>query len=309
MPFLERRGTPRRSDSSLSGTTQPSFLERFYFNALGYAFLVVGAGHMLLSTLAGYWLGLVLGFSLAKIGLTALSMVYAAKQSKRLPWVLEKLVLWGHSIVKKLFTVLRLPLYLFFAYISLCLLVRVWSSDRLFRIDGMPSDCSNAPSPVHGCHRIEILIVPPSAVSEGSHSPARLLHELPTSKEAKLMLPKQKKKNSYVIVTTLDECLRVESVASMVNAWADGDATFVRRMKQSPDADGRVVGHWRVLSTVFGFADDLIIRTGKDASSSVKGIDVDAQSQLRLGIGDLGVNKRRLGRLVRRMEELCGGVR
>ena len=39
MPLLERRGTPRRSDSSLSGTASPSFLERFYFSALGYTFV------------------------------------------------------------------------------------------------------------------------------------------------------------------------------------------------------------------------------------------------------------------------------
>ncbi len=345
MPFLERRGTPRRSDSSLSGTSQPSFLERFYFSALGYAFVAVGAWHMLLSALAGYWLGVVLGLSLAKIGLTALSMVYVAKQSKRLPWLLEKLVLWGHGIVKKLFTVLRFPMYLFFGYISLCLLVRVWSSDRLFRIDGMPSDCSVAPSPVHGCHRIEIVIVPPSGVSDygGGRSHARLLHasraevQAATKAAAEFKAGQADKagatgttgttgnagkagtagkagkagkatspKNSHVVVTTLDECLRVDSVAGMVHAWADGDAAFVRRLKWSLDADGSIFGHWRVLSTVFGFADDLVVHTRIDGSSSVKAIVVDAQSQLRLGIGDLGVNKRRLARLARRVQELCG---
>ena len=335
MPLLERRGTPRRSESSLSGTTQPSFLERFYFSTLGYAFVTVGAWHMLLSALAGYWLGVVLGFSLAKIGLTALSMVYVARQSKRLPWVLEKLVLWGHSIVKKLFTVLRFPLYLFFGYISLCLLVRVWSSDKLFRIYEMPGDCSVAPSPVHGCHRIEILLVPPpSEVSDGQggRPHARLLHgnraavqdEAKAAPRAGASRKAEKaekagtmdtvgkkaksptKKNSHVVVTALDECLRVDSVAEMVNSWADGDATFVRRLKRSLGADGSIFAHWRVLSTVFGFADDLVVRTRMDNSSSTKALVVDAQSQLRLGIGDMGVNKRRLARLAKRLEERCG---
>ena len=299
MPLLERRGTPRRSDSSLSGSVQPSFLERFYFSALGYAFVGVGSAHILLSALDGYWLGVVLGFSLAKIGLTALSMVYVAKQSKRLPWLLEKLVLWGHSIVKKLFTVFRVPLYLFFAYISLCLLVRVWSADRLFRIDGMPKDCSIAPSPVHGCHRMQLTILP------GSGASARRLQE--TSVEPKAKKVPRRKVNVHEILTTREECLRVEGVAQVVDSWADSDTTFVRRLKRRVGADESVIAHWRMLSTVFGFADDVVIRTQVDPDAADgKAIRVDAQSQLRIGVGDFGVNKRRLGRLQDKLEEVCG---
>ena len=99
----------------------------------------------------------------------------------------------------------------------------------------------------------------------------------------------------------------MDSVANMVSAWAEGDAAFVRRMKWSIDGEGGIFGHWRVLSTVFGFADDLVVRTRIDGSSSARAIVVDAQSQLRLGVGDLGVNRRRLSRLLKRLEEVCGG--
>ena len=279
---------------------------------------------MLLSTLVGYWLGLALGFSLAKIGLTALSMVYVARQSTRLPWVLEKLVLWGHSIVKKLFTVFRLPLYAFGAYIRLCVLVRVWSEDRLFRIDGMPQDCASAPSPVHGCHRLQIVIVPDAtalqrgggvggavfannAMTTGAGSTRRLKQETPDSGAVHRArkAPRKQKKQVHEIVSSLDECLTVDGVAKMIDAWADDDATFVRRLWRTVDTDGSVSARWRVLSTVFGFADDLLVRVGPSGAAGGKAINVDAQSQLRLGIGDLGVNKRRILRLVERLRLNC----
>jgi len=36
-----------------------------------------------------------------------------------------------------------------------------------------------------------------------------------------------------------------------------------------------------------------------------KAIDVEAQSQLRLGVGDFGVNKRRTMRLVKALKQVC----
>jgi hypothetical protein len=316
MPLLERRGTPRRSDSSLSGSSSPSFFERFYFTALGYLFVGLGLADMVLSALVGHWLGVAMGFSLFKIGLTALSMVHVAKQSKRLPWLLEKLVLWGSGIVKNLFTVFRLPLYAFGAFVALCVTVRVWSGDRLFRIAGMPVDCSVAPSPVHGCHRVAAMIVPvpvPDSTTPAENVQRRMVRgtsttEASTAPRARKAPPERKNNKEsgsagevFEIVSSRDECLSVAGVAKLVEEWADGDAAFSRRLKRTVDHDGSITAHWRVLSTLFGFADDLVVRV----AAAGKAIDVEAQSQLRLGVGDFGVNKRRTMRLVKALEQVC----
>eukprot|EP00897_Mesotaenium_endlicherianum_P001972 jgi/Mesen1/1802/ME000140S00754 len=183
---------------------------------------------------------------------------------------------------------LKYPLLVFAAYLSLLVLIRfasirsgvdMWDTDGARDIH-FPTQC--APSELEGCARV---------AAEHSHP------------DASARPPK-------FSVHTTDAVRGVES-------WARSEGVHVLQSREEPrqsimnvHSKCSVFMHLRALTFFMGFIDDVYVSleciqpaaTTPGVRSSGY-VQVSVQSQLRLGKGDLGVNKRRIGRLLGYLQE------
>eukprot|EP00850_Spirogloea_muscicola_P013039 SM000087S23321 [mRNA] locus=s87:22254:24702:+ [translate_table: standard] len=172
----------------------------------------------------------------------------------------------------------RAAILLLGIYLSLLLLVRLRSFDSALL--AFPAQCSAAK--LQGCARV---------ATEGSH-PAT--GDRPPQYE-----------------------VTVSQAISAVEAWAAREPGTSLLLKRNEPASSILLVnspvkciyfmHYRAVSRVWGLADDLFvnvecIREAKAAMGTVAPLGpfvrISAQSQLRLGLGDFGVNRRRVQRLL-----------
>lgn len=266
---------------------------------------------MVLSAMYLYWFGVAVGFSLGKIGFTALGMAYVSQRSQSLPWILKVVSLWGSSVVRKLFTVFRWPMFLFGLYVCLCIFIRIESRDIYVRdaLATFPKSChASASSPTRGCDRVTIHVDKDNEDDASKRSggfDTAVNRSIPVGtlwNQIKTLGQGSRHERSIHIDT--QTCTSVDSLAAEIQQWVLQSFTFSRllRSDQSMKKEHTYM-HFRVLSTIFGFADDFLIRVSAEKDSRT--ITIIAQGQLRLGVSDLGVNAQRNMKLVEFIQELC----
>jgi hypothetical protein len=86
---------------------------------------------------------------------------------------------------------------------------------------------------------------------------------------------------------------KASSVAAAIRGWAP------TRGQLLPDSRLPTLLHFRFVSRLWGFADDVYIAL---STCGEDGTRVQAQSQLRLGYGDMGVNAARIAALWRHLD-------
>ena len=102
-----------------------------------------------------------------------------------------------------------------------------------------------------------------------------------------------------------ETCTSADTMTTEIEKWALQSYTFSRLLSHQ-SSKGKVYMHFRILSTVFGFADDFMIQVASSTKKNkAQTITVTAQGQLRLGVSDLGVNMKRNTDLVEFIQELC----
>ena len=91
---------------------------------------------------------------------------------------------------------------------------------------------------------------------------------------------------------------KVSSVAGAVRGWSTSSDAPTRG-QLLPDSHPPSLLHFRFVSRLWGFADDFVVDLSTACGENTR---VQAQSQLRLGYGDLGVNAARIQALWRHLE-------
>jgi uncharacterized protein (DUF1499 family) len=273
-----------------------------YWMTLGCMFVMLGTTHCVLSIMYHYWLGVAVGFSLAKTGLTAIGMSYVSQQQKRLPWILRILTSWGSSLGKTLLTAFRIPLFFVAFYVTICIGIRLYSPDSIvYRVYtermkqpppvpmAFPESCKQtAPSPVLGCHRLTLDVYLATSPSRTASVP----HENDT----------EVKDVHRIHADDVGRCRNSTALATHIQRWALGSHTGSTLIDTWSKNDQHVYMRIRVLSTMFGFADDWMMYVSTMGTETIR---VQSQGQLRLGISDIGVNKRRNDRLESFLQETC----
>ncbi|KAL4857462.1 hypothetical protein ACK3TF_002330 [Chlorella vulgaris] len=221
---------------------------------LGIAYICIGLVNLCLAALWRFYLGIALGFGLAKMGTSLCGMTLAsrpppppargcfgwAKNSGR------RLLMWGAGKVQALFYMFRWVIYLYGTIVLLMVIIHVSSPD--YRYSGFPLECP--PDKQWGCSRI----------AESNPHGARHLQPL------------------HLAASMPD-------VQAWVAAWVgeQGQARLLRDTRPG-------FLHARILTFFFGFADDLMVSLRCNDKGQVV---IEVQSQLRLGMSDMGVNGRR----------------
>jgi uncharacterized protein (DUF1499 family) len=309
LPSVKRQGSLKYHMQQQQQQQQHS---DWYWAVVGYLCILLGGTHMVLSALYFYWFGIAVGFSLGKIGFTSLGMAYVSQKSESLPWILKVVSLWGSSVVRKLFTVFRWPMFVFGLYISLCIFIRVESRDSFVKdaLATFPKSCdASAPSPLRGCSRVKVYLeeysddTPHKDTGSDVHNSTSI-----TSRHGivhRLMKLGQGSQHDAPIHIETDTCTSVDEVASKLEQWTLQSHTFSRVMTRQSKKE-TIYMHFRILSTVFGFADDFMIQVAAEKKDKApQTLTVTAQGQLRLGVSDLGVNTKRNTNLVLFIQELC----
>lgn len=283
----------------------------WYWVTVGYVCILLGSCHMVLSAMYFYWFGVAVGFSLAKIGFTALGMTYVSQKSQSLPWILKVFSSWGSNIVRKLFTVFRWPMFLFGIYVCLCIAIRIESRDSYVRnaLATFPKSCdASAPSPVRGCNRVKVLLEElHGSPSETNATNADLLKLNTTSGiVSRLMSLGHGKRGEISVHVDTERCTSVGKLAGAIKQWTLQSHAFSRLVQSTSKKGKKEYMHFRILSTLFGFADDFMIQVSlNDDEKDSRTIVVEAQGQLRLGVSDLHVNAKRNNRLIDFIENHC----
>lgn len=221
---------------------------------LGVSYVIIGIVELCLAALWRFWLGVALGFGVAKMGTSLCGMTLAARPppppaSGCFGWLRNlgrRALMWGASKMQALFFFFRWLIYGYGLLVLLMLLIHVASPD--YRWANFPSGCP--PDKRFGCSRI----------AESNPHNARHLQPL----HLNAALP---------------------DVQAQVESWvkAQAQATLLGDTRS-----GFV--HARVLTLFWGFADDMMVSLRcNDEQQTV----VEVQSQLRLGRSDFGVNARR----------------
>jgi len=99
-----------------------------------------------------------------------------------------------------------------------------------------------------------------------------------------------------------------QEMADIVQRWA-GQARhwkLVERSTQSRNTSDPIRLHLTRTTAVFRFTDDIHVRIGPMTGESSETTILDADSQSRIGKGDLGQNARNLKELTRGISELLG---
>lgn len=320
--------TPKKGKYAAS--TVPSSGSECYWITLGCVFIGLGATHAVLSLLWRYWFGVAVALSVAKTGMTALSTAYMTNKSTSLPWMIDKIASWGSNGIRKLFTVFRWPMFLVAVYVGACIAIHVYSPDPA--IHTFPSSCQeSAPSPYLGCNRIEAVITVPrkkatvdSSVRERSGTGEEKKRQVAVrknkeeqqqQKNARALLGDAKKRPEHkktprdieaeiIPASPSSACASKDDIGQIAREWVVQSHTFATILEDTADdEDGGIYIHARILSTVFGFADDLFISIQDIEDGS--GISVRAQGQLRLGVSDIGVNARRNKRFIQHLQQAC----
>lgn len=319
--------TPKKGKYAAS--TVPSSGSECYWITLGCVFIGLGATHAVLSLLWRYWFGVAVALSVAKTGMTALSTAYMTNKSTSLPWMIDKIVSWGSHGIRKLFTVFRWPMFLVAVYVGACIAIHVYSPDPA--IHTFPSSCQeSAPSPYLGCNRIEAVITIPRKKATVDSSSTRERRATGGEKKRKEEPPRkikeQNEKNTRALLgeakkrpeptktpkdieaeiihaSPSSACASKDDIGQIAREWVVQSHAFSTILEDTADEDGSTFIHARILSTVFGFADDLFmsIQDAEDGS----GISVRAQGQLRLGVSDIGVNARRNKKFILHLQQAC----
>ena len=273
-----------------------------YWMTVGCIFVILGTTHCVLSILYHYWLGVAVGFSLAKTGLTAIGMGYVSQHQKRLPWILRILTSWGSSLGKTLLTAFRIPLFFVAFYVSVCIGIRVYSPDSIMyrvyteRMEQpppvpmpFPESCTQtAPSPVLGCHRLTLDVytaTSPTATASATNENVSTVKDI-----------------HRIRADDAGRCRNSTELASHIQRWALGTYTGSTVIDSWSKNGQHAYMRIRVLSTMFGFADDWMVYVSAIDEETIR---VQSQGQLRLGVSDIGVNKRRNERLESFLQEMC----
>lgn len=309
--------TPKRGKYAASPV--PSSGSECYWITLGCVFIGLGATHAVLSLLWRYWFGVAVALSVAKTGMTALSTAFMTNTSTSLPWMIDKVVSWGSHGIRKLFTVFRWPMFVVALYVGTCIAIHVYSPDPVMHT--FPSSCQeSAPSPYLGCNRIEAVITVPSKEStlDSSHRTTDGVKKKPrdkdTRKNTRALLGNAPKESDHATASRQKEsetihaspssvCTSKDKVGQIARDWVAQAHAFSVILEDSADEDAGIFIHARILSTVFGFADDMCIHIQDTKDGS--GIMVRAQGQLRIGVSDVGVNARRNKKFIQHLQQSC----
>lgn len=264
---------------------------------------------MVLSAMYFYWFGIAVGFSLGKIGFTCLGMAYVSQKSESLPWVLRVVSLAGSSIVRKLFTVFQWPMFVFGVYVCLCIFIRIESRDSFVKesLATFPKSCdASAPSPVQGCDRVLMYLEQHSGDTGAELDGMKNTTTRGNTIVHRIMRLGQGSQRQEPIHIDTEVCTSIDKVTSDIEQWVLASYTFSRLLTRQSSKENHYM-HFRILSTVFGFADDFMIQVASadDEKTKETRVTVIAQGQLRLGVSDLGVNAKRNSQLIEFVQELC----
>eukprot|EP00889_Picochlorum_renovo_P007243 jgi/Picre1/34273/NNA_001747.t2 len=185
----------------------------------------------------------------------------------------------------------------------------------------------SAPSPYLGCNRIEAVITIPRKKATVDSSSTRERRATGGEKKKKEEPPRKiKEQNTRALLgeakkrpeptktpkdieaeiihaSPSSACASKDDIGQIAREWVVQSHAFSTILEDTADEDGGTFIHARILSTVFGFADDLFmsIQDAEDGS----GISVRAQGQLRLGVSDIGVNARRNKKFLQHLQQAC----
>lgn len=222
--------------------------------ALGISYIGIGVVELCLAALWRFWLGVALGFGIAKMGMSLCGMTLASRPPPPpargcLGWIKNlgrRGLMWGASKVQALFFFFRWLIYAYGAVVFLMLLIHVASPE--YRWAGFPNECPADKR--FGCSRI------------AESNPHNARHLLPLHLNAAL-----------------------DDVQAQVERW-------VQAQPQSHvlGDSRRAFVHARILTLFWGFADDMMISLRCNEEQQTV---IEVQGQLRLGKSDFGVNSRR----------------
>lgn len=222
--------------------------------ALGVAYIVTGVVELCLAALWRFYLGIALGFGLAKMGTSLCGMTLATRPppppSRGCFGAIKnqgrRLLMWGASQLQSLFYMFRWVIYLYGVVVLLMAAIHLGSPDYRYR--DFPNECP--PDKQWGCSRI----------AESNPHGVRHLQPL------------------HLAATVAD-------VQSYATSWVQDQAQARLLGDTRPG-----FLHARILTFFWGFADDFLISL---RCNEVGQAVVEVQSQLRIGYSDLGVNGRR----------------
>jgi uncharacterized protein (DUF1499 family) len=237
------------------------------WSLLGLIYVILGIIQMALAGLWLWWWGVAAGFGLTKLGTTLIGIGVTGGRQAPLPpgaTIMDRLrnvggaiVLWGSTKFQRLFYILRWPVLGFGFYVALLITIRYNSPDP--KITSFPASCGNN---FHGCSRV-----------------AKKNAQAPYGMEPLLL------------------SASMNDTQAAVEEWISSQAGMrVLSSSLSPSKNDVSAGqkgflHSRVVTPIWGFADDFLVGFTCDEESGK--ILVEAQGQLRIGKGDLGVNGRR----------------
>jgi uncharacterized protein (DUF1499 family) len=237
------------------------------WSALGGLYVVLGIIQMSLAALWFWWWGIAAGFGLTKLGTTLIGIgVTGGRQAPLPPGAsfldrfrnfLGAIVLWGSTKFQHLFYILRWPVLGFGIYVALLVTIRYNSPDP--QLTSFPASCG---SNIHGCSRI---------ATENAQTARGLEPFLANSS--------------------------INDTQSAVEEWITSQAGMRVIYSSSKISSkhlhqgGKGFAHARVVTPIWGFADDFMVGFTCDNDSGK--VLVEAQGQLRIGKSDLGVNVRR----------------
>lgn len=240
--------------STLLGNERGSQLHPRLWMFLGCSFVVIGLVNVVLAALWHFWLGVALGFGVAKMGTSLCGMTLAARPPPPpargcFGWLKNlgrRMLMWGASKMQQLFYFFRWAIYLYGLVVLLQVVIHMASPD--YRWATFPNECPE--DKLLGCSRI------------AESNPHNARHLQPLHLNAQL-----------------------DTVQSWAKAWvqAQAQATLLRDSR-------RGFLHARCLSVFWGFADDMFISIRCDKQRRAV---VEVQSQLRLGRSDFSANGRR----------------
>jgi len=237
------------------------------WSTLGGLYVILGLVQMSLAA-SWFWIwGIAAGFGLTKLGTTLIGIgVTGGRQAPLPPGAtifdrfrnfLGAIVLWGSTKFQRLFYILRWPVLGFGIYVALLITIRYNSPDP--QLTSFPASCGNA---IHGCSRIA-------------------------------------RKNAQTTPRGIEPSLIYSSIndtQTAVEAWMTSQAGLrviysSKTSSKNLNEDGKGFVHARVVTPIWGFADDFMVGLTCDKDSGK--VLVEAQGQLRIGKRDLGVNSRR----------------
>jgi uncharacterized protein (DUF1499 family) len=235
------------------------------WSALGFLYVCLGIIQMIAAALWLWWWGVAVGFGLAKLGTTLIGIGVTGGRQTPLPSAPTFLDLIKHvagSVVLWGSAKFQRLFYILrwpvlgFGFYVALLITIRYNSSPDPRFNSFPLSCGDN---FHGCSRIA------KTNPQASHGLAPLL-----------------------LAASMND------TQAAVQEWINSQTGT--RIIYSLSASKGIFFHARVVTPVFGFADDFMVGLTCDKESGK--VLVEAQGQLRIGKSDLGVNFRRNKRLL-----------